>query len=62
RQLAIRGVGPWLGAGLLFLNIMAPDGTFDLAAARRTIRQACGEKITNTGQSQIYWFFYSRAD
>ncbi len=40
RQLAVRGVGPWLGAGLLFLNMMAPDGTFDLAAARRTIRQA----------------------
>ncbi|MGI9595219.1 MAG: EAL domain-containing protein [Acidimicrobiales bacterium] len=40
RQLAVRGVGPWLGAGLLFLNIMAPDGMFDLAAARRTIRQA----------------------
>ena len=40
RQLAIRGVGPWLGAGLLFLNIMAPDGTFDLSAARRTIRHA----------------------
>lgn len=40
RQLAIRGVGPWLGAGLLFLNIMAPDGTFDLAAARQTIRHA----------------------
>ena len=40
RQHAIRGVGPWLGAGLLFLNIMAPDGNFDLAAARRTIRQA----------------------
>ncbi len=40
RQLAVRGVGPWLGAGLLFLNIMAPDGTFDLAAARRTIRHA----------------------
>ena len=40
RTYAIRGVGPWLGAGLLFLNIMAPDGTFDLAAARRTIRQA----------------------
>jgi EAL domain-containing protein (putative c-di-GMP-specific phosphodiesterase class I) len=40
RQLAIRGVGPWLGAGLLFLNILAPDGTFDLAAARRSIRQA----------------------
>ncbi len=40
RQLAIRGVGPWLGAGLLFLNMMAPGGTFDLAAARRTIRHA----------------------
>lgn len=40
RQLAIRGVGSWLGAGLLFLNIMAPDGMFDLAAARRTIRHA----------------------
>ena len=40
RQLAVRGVGPWLGAGLLFLNIMAPDGTFDLAAARQTIRHA----------------------
>ncbi len=40
RQLAIRGIGPWLGAGLLFLNIMAPDGTFDLSAARRTIRHA----------------------
>lgn len=40
RQLAIRGVGPWLGQGLLFLNIMAPDGTFDLSAARRTIRHA----------------------
>lgn len=40
RDHAVRGIGPWLGAGLLFLNIMAPDGTFDLAAARRTIRQA----------------------
>lgn len=40
RQHAIRGVGPWLGAGLLFLNIMAPNGSFDLAAARRTIRHA----------------------
>ncbi len=40
RQLAVRGVGPWLGAGLLFLNMMAPDGTFDLSAARRTIRHA----------------------
>ncbi len=40
RELAVRGVGPWLGAGLLFLNMMAPNGTFDLAAARRTIRQA----------------------
>lgn len=40
RQLAIRGVGKWLAEGLLFLNIMAPDGTFDLSAARRTIRHA----------------------
>jgi EAL domain-containing protein (putative c-di-GMP-specific phosphodiesterase class I) len=40
RQLAIRGVGPWLGEGLLFVSIMAPDGTFDLSAARRTIRHA----------------------
>jgi len=40
RELAIRGIGPWLGAGLLFLNIMAPGGTFDLSAARRTIRHA----------------------
>ena len=40
RSHAVKGVGPWLGAGLLFLNIMAPNGTFDLASARRTIRQA----------------------
>lgn len=40
RQMAILGIGPWLGAGLLFLDIMAPDGTFDLSAARRTIRHA----------------------
>ncbi|MEM9891784.1 MAG: EAL domain-containing protein [Actinomycetota bacterium] len=40
RQLAIRGVGKWLAEGLLFLNIMAPDGAFDLSAARRTIRHA----------------------
>ncbi len=40
RRHAIQGVGSWLGAGLLFLNIMAPDGSFDLAAARATIRHA----------------------
>ena len=40
RRLAIQGLGPWLGAGLLFMNIMAPDGTFDLTAARQTIRHA----------------------
>lgn len=40
RRLAIQGLGPWLGAGLLFMNIMAPDGSFDLTAARQTIRHA----------------------
>ncbi len=40
RRLAISGIGPWLGEGLLFLNIMAPDGTFDLTAARQTLRHA----------------------
>lgn len=40
RKLAIQGLGPWLGAGLLFVNIMAVDGTFDLTAARKTIQHA----------------------
>ena len=40
RKLAIQGLGPWLGAGLIFMNLMAPDGTFDLTAARQTIRSA----------------------
>lgn len=40
RTLALRGVGDWLGAGLLFLNVIANDGTFDLAAIRDTVRAA----------------------
>jgi len=40
RRLAIEGLGPWLGAGLIFMNIMAPEGSFDLTAARQTIRHA----------------------
>jgi len=40
RTLAIRGVGSWLGEGLLFLNVMAPNGEFDLRAISATIRQA----------------------
>lgn len=37
RTLAIRGLGRWLGEGLLFLNVMAPGGTFDEAAVHETI-------------------------
>ncbi len=40
RSLAIEGIGPWLGEGLLFLNVMAPDGAFDEAAVHRTIAKA----------------------
>lgn len=40
RTMALRGVGPWLGAGLLFLNVMAPDGSFDLNATRATVEHA----------------------
>lgn len=40
RRLALRGVGPWLGEGLLFLNVLAPDGRFDLAAVETTVAQA----------------------
>lgn len=36
RTLALRGIGPWLGQGLLFLNMMAPDGSFDLDAIAST--------------------------
>lgn len=40
RTLAVRGVGEWLGDGLLFLNVMAPDGLFDLDDIGATVRQA----------------------
>ncbi len=40
RTLAIRGVGPWLGDGLLFLNVMAPHGVFDVAAIEAAIDEA----------------------
>lgn len=40
RELAIDGVGPWLGQGLLFLNMMAPDGDFDDDAVSDTIDAA----------------------
>lgn len=40
RTLAVRGVGDWLGDGLLFLNVMAPDGLFDLEDIATTVRQA----------------------
>ncbi len=40
RTLALQGVGPWLGEGLLFLNVMAPGGLFDIEAINRSIDQA----------------------
>ena len=40
RSLAIGGIGPWLGEGLLFLNVMAVDGTFDLPALTELIDRA----------------------
>jgi len=38
--LAIGGVGPWLGEGLLFLNVMAVDGSFDVPAITELVHQA----------------------
>ncbi len=40
RTLALQGVGTWLAEGLLFLNVIASDGMFDLAAIRDTVRAA----------------------
>lgn len=40
RSLAVAGVGPWLGEGLLFLNLMAVDGTFDVAAVDSLVETA----------------------
>ncbi len=40
RSLAIGGVGPWLGEGLLFMNIMAVDGVFDVDAVAGLVERA----------------------
>ncbi len=40
RTLALRGIGSWLGSGLLFLNVMAPNGAFDEVAVNATIDAA----------------------
>lgn len=40
RSLAIGGVGPWLGEGLLFLNVMAIDGAFDVPAIAALVESA----------------------
>lgn len=40
RSMAIKGVGQWLGESLLFLNVLAPDGTFDEPAVMATIELA----------------------
>ncbi len=45
RALAVRGVGPWLGDGLLFLNVMAPKGRFDEPAINDTIDAAVAAGI-----------------
>lgn len=40
RSLAIGGIGPWLGEGLLFLNVMAVDGSFDVASISAVVEKA----------------------
>ena len=40
RTMALQGIGPWLGQGLLFLNVMAPGGVFDIDAINQSIDQA----------------------
>lgn len=40
RNLAVRGVGEWLDDGLLFMNVMAPNGAFDLEAITTTVELA----------------------
>lgn len=40
RSLAIGGVGPWLGEGLLFLNVMAVNGDFDVPALTELVERA----------------------
>lgn len=45
RTLAIGGVGPWLGEGLLFLNVMAVDGTFDVPAITDLVNRATADGL-----------------
>jgi EAL domain-containing protein (putative c-di-GMP-specific phosphodiesterase class I) len=40
RSLAIGGIGPWLGEGLLFLNVMVIDGSFDVASISALVEKA----------------------
>lgn len=40
RSLAVGGVGPWLGEGLLFLNMIAVDGAFDMPALMGLVDRA----------------------
>ena len=40
RVLALRAVGEWFGDGLLFLNVLAPGGIFDVDAAKATVALA----------------------
>ncbi len=44
RTLALEQTGDWLGDGLLFLNVLAPGGIFDIAAVSETVAlaTACG--------------------
>ncbi len=37
RVLALKGLGPWHNGALLFMNLAAPDGAFDLTAINTTI-------------------------
>ncbi len=40
RALAIRDAADWLGTGLLFLNVMAPNGTFEVESITDAVHQA----------------------
>ena len=45
RTLALRAVGEWFGDGLLFLNVLAPGGIFDVDAAKATVALAASRGI-----------------
>ena len=45
RTLALRAIGDWLGDGLLFLNVLAPGGIFDIGAAKATVAMAASRGI-----------------